>query len=224
MRYIDDLIHWREQFRQQGIALNDLPKLPDTLYIGGLDLAERVDHTAFTILMWDGTNLKQYGQSVWPHIKYKEILEDLREISLKLAIQTIGFDETGGGIPIGEFFGEYLPMDPVQLSQQKKLDCLRVVQFLSQNKILQIEENSRLEAELLEQEKIITDAGNITYKHPQGRHDDLFWSMALACYVAVPYIVGCAPAAIEVAGDYPEDVDNTITEAMHRYMYPWRFR
>ncbi len=43
---------------------------------------------------------------------------------------------------------------------------------------------------ILEQEKIISEAGNPLYRHPTGFHDDRFWALGLAVDQAAPYVLG----------------------------------
>lgn len=214
------LKNWQDRNESQGIELIDLFPLPEEITIAGLDLAERVDSSAFFGMIWDGVHLKQQGTAVWPHIKYKTIVEHVETIQEKFQYDVIGFDETGVGIAVGQMFSSNLPMEAIQLTNKTKLDCIRVVQWLMQHKILKIRRNDQVVKELLEQEKIITDAGSTTYKHPKNRHDDLFWAMAIGCYFAVPYLIGMPPAAIVTADDDKEqDVDEIVQDVMSQYSH-----
>jgi hypothetical protein len=40
-----------------------------------------------------------------------------------------------------------------------------------------------LKAQLKEQERLLGASERPHYSHPQGRHDDLLWALAIACYV-----------------------------------------
>jgi len=212
------LMRWKTGIESEGGDVKDL--IPsEIIRIGGLDLAERIDATAFQGLEWTGQYLKDQGKAKWQHTKYPIILSDLKKIQDKFNYDLIGFDETGGGIPIGEWFGEELPMEPISFTMASKLDMISVVKFLFQYGILKVKKGDELVQEILEQEKIKTDAGNIVYRHPQGRHDDQFWAMAIACFIAVPYIVGMAPASITTFNqtNVPQDVDAMIAEEMKHY-------
>ncbi len=217
--FITILENWKRNREDSGIELDELPQLQEEIFIGGFDPAERVDHSAFTSWKWDGKNLKQHGQLVWPHIRYDQIKKELDELNKKLPHERIGYDATGN-VGIGSFFSENLQLVEVKLSQPTKLDAIRSMQFLLQNKIIQIKRESELANQILEQEKIITDAGNVSYKHPQGRHDDVFWSACIGAYVAIEFIVGIAPAAIEATQDIESnDVDTIIRDVMRPFAH-----
>jgi len=210
---------WKRDNQVNGIMLNDLPEMPEELMFGGLDLAERVDHSSLFALKWNGATLKQHGTAFWPHMKYPIIVDHVTRIDAKLHFDVLGFDETGVGIAVGEMFSSELPMEPLQLTIRTKLDCIRIVQWLIDEGVLKLEKGDEVIREAADQEKIITDAGSTTYKHPKGRHDDRFWSLAICCYVAVPYIVNMAPAAIVTTpGDeVPENIERSIQESMMQY-------
>jgi len=210
---------WKRDAQDHGVLLNNLPELPEEIMFGGLDLAERVDHTALFALKWNGAKLKQYGTAFWPHMKYPIIVDHVTRIDQKLNFDVLGFDESGVGIAVGEMFSQELPMEPLQLTVKTKLDCIRIVQWLIDEGVLILEKGDAVIREAQDQEKIITDAGTTTYKHPKGRHDDRFWSLAICCYVAVPYIIGVAPASIVSTpeDDLPIDVDRSIRESMMQY-------
>jgi len=202
----DFLLAWQQKNERIGIDFNDLPQLPETIKIGGLDLAERVDHTSLFGTKWNGQKLRQHGAFNWPHTKYPNIAEDVQTINEKVEFDHIGFDETGVGIGVAYLFNQSLPMEPVTLSNPTKLDCVGVVKFLFQAKILEIERSDSVVREIEQQEKVISDAGNRRYEHPSGTHDDRFWALAINCYIAVPYIIGLPPAAIETYVDEQDEM------------------
>lgn len=210
---------WKRDAHDHGVMLNNLPELPELMMFGGLDLAERVDSSAFFSLQWNGSKLKQHGTAVWPHMKYPIIVDHVGKMDEKFNFDVIGFDETGVGIAVGEMFSQELPMEPLVMTVRTKLDCIRIVQWLIDEGVLVLEKGDAVIREAQDQEKIITDAGTTTYKHPKGRHDDRFWSLAICCYVAVPYIIGVAPASIMSTPDeeIPIDVDRSIKESMMQY-------
>jgi len=201
------------------IILNDLPQLDEVMLFGGLDLAERIDHTGFWVNRWDGQHLTQHAVGEWKGTRYPDIAKKVRIANHKLGgIHKIGFDETGN-IAVGYLFSQDLEgiMEPIHLSNPLKIDCVRVVKFLSELGILQLEPNDPVIREIEEQQKVISPSGTQRYEHPSGSHDDRFWGLALSCYVAVEYIIGIPPAAIVSAGediDRGEDVDDMIDNIM----------
>jgi len=208
----DFLLSWQQKNERIGVDFNELPQMPQTMMFGGLDLAERVDHTSLFGTKWNGKKLRQHGAFDWPHVKYPQISEDIHTINEKINFDHIGFDETGVGIGVAYLFNENLPMEPVTLSNPTKLDAVGVVKFLFQAEILEVERSDSIVREIEQQEKVISDSGNRRYEHPSGSHDDRFWALAINCYIAVPYIIGLPPASIESYVDEKEEMDIDLIE------------
>lgn len=203
------------------VVLNDLPQLDEIILFGGLDLAERIDHTAFWVNKWNGQHLDQHAVGEWKGTKYPDIAKKVRIANYKLGgIHKIGFDETGN-IAVGYLFSQDLEgiMEPIHLSNPLKIDCVRVVKFLSELGILRLKPGDSVVNEIEEQQKVVSQSGTQRYEHPSGTHDDRFWGLALSCYVAVDYIIGIPPAAIVSAGEAEnqgQDVDDIIEDIMQK--------
>lgn len=221
---IDFLKRWSEINTKEDGTL-DLFLIPEELYISGLDLASRVDHSAMFMLRWNGQKLIEHGNAVWPHVDYPIIAQDVREINEKFPQYKIAYDETGN-IAVGSLFGQDLEsvMEPLHMTNPLKIDAVNVVKFLSQMGMLELEADGDVIGEIEEQQKVFSDAGFQRYEHPSGSHDDLFWGLALACYTAVETIIGVAPAAIETADEAiekGEDPEELIDNIMNMYKYSY---
>lgn len=166
--------------------------MTNPLSFGGLDVAIRVDNTALTILdlikEGDKKILEQVDTHVWPHIHPRIIEDDLSKIQRARPMVDIGYDRLGTGEMI-KLFPQNLPMTPVVSTMQEKHDLIGQIKHLASSEQLIIHD-SELYREIMEQEKYISDAGNILYRHPSGFHDDRFWSLAYAVKVATDYIRG----------------------------------
>lgn len=156
---------------------------------GGLDIALRVDNTSLCVLELEDGILDQIGQKVWPHIPFKQINEDLLKIQNKEKMKAIGYDRLGVGDGAKHLFSKQLPLRDIVSSQPNKLDMISLVKGLFDNEKLTVHDKD-LYKEILEQERKISDAGNVLYQHPTGFHDDRFWSLCYACAVASYYITG----------------------------------
>ena len=158
--------------------------------IGGMDLAKRVDHSAFIILKLEDGMLKQEAHYIWPHVKYGQVAGDVLKFQNKLPMEKIGFDRNSVGDFAVELFDKTaLPMEGIVTTMKSKLDMINVLKILFHQGLLKIDKHSELVTQISEQEQIITDAGNTTFKHIPGRHDDLFWALCYACYVSLEYVV-----------------------------------
>lgn len=178
---------------------------------GGLDLAKRVDNSAFEMLVLKNGYLQHAGEKVWPHIDYKIIASDVVKIQEEEKMNLIGADATGVGDAVLELFPRTMQhvLRPIKFTQPKKLDMIDTVQSLFNNDLLKLHPkfSNILSDEILEQERIKSDAGNILYRHPPGFHDDRFWALACACEVAAPYVYGRPTITMAVAENTRRKVD-----------------
>lgn len=150
---------------------------------GGLDIALRVDNTSLCVLKLEDNVLDQIGQKVWPHIGFESINADLLKIQRLEKMSAIGYDRLGVGDGAKNLFSKELPLRDIVSSQTNKLDMISLVKGLFDQERLTVHDKD-LYREILEQERKISDAGNVLYQHPTGFHDDRFWSLCYACAVA----------------------------------------
>jgi len=188
-----------------------------TLRIGGMDLAKRVDHSAFIILKLEDGTLKQEAHMIWPHVKYGKVASDVLKFQDKFPMEKIGFDRNSVGDFAVELFDKTaLPMEGIKTTMQSKLDMINVVKIMFHQGLLKIDKKTELVTQIAEQEQIITDSGNTVYKHIPGRHDDLFWALCYACYVALEFVVNTVEPIIRYTPT-PKDeqsVDQMIDQLM----------
>lgn len=157
--------------------------MSNSVNYGGLDIALRVDNTSLCVLKLEDNHLDQIGQKVWPHIPFDEINNDLLKIQKIERMAAIGYDRLGVGDGARHLFSKALPLRDIISSQTNKLDMISLVKGLFDQERLTVHD-PELYKEILEQERKISDAGNVLYQHPSGFHDDRFWSLCYACSVA----------------------------------------
>ena len=172
-----------EQPRRPPIAY-----IPHPIKFGGLDLGKRVDASAFVCLELKDGKLEQVGQHTWNHVNYAIVSSDLAEIQKKEKCRKIGFDKTGVGDAVAELFPRGISLLPIDTTNMTKNHIINTIRALFQKDKLRITRKGVLFNQILEQEQDITPAGNITYRHPSSSHDDLFWALGYACYVALPFV------------------------------------
>lgn len=160
--------------------------IPHITKIGGLDLGKRVDASAFVCLELKDRKLEQVGQHTWNHVNYAVVSDDIVEIQKKEKCRKIGFDRTGVGDAVAELFPRQIPLIPIDTTNMTKNHIINMIRALFQKDKLRITRKGDLFKQILEQQQDITPAGNITYRHPSSSHDDLFWALGYACYVALP--------------------------------------
>lgn len=169
--------------------------MAEPVNFGGLDIALRVDNTAFQCLKLEDGQLEQRGQKVWPHIGFKSIAEDLLKIQQRERMHSIGYDRLGMGDGARQLFPKEIPLRDIISSQPNKFDMISLVKGLFDQERLIVHDQD-LFREILEQEKKISEAGNLLYQHPTGFHDDRFWALCYACSVASHSMSGVARPAV----------------------------
>ena len=189
--------------------------------VGGMDLAKRVDHSAFICLKYDDGVLSQEAHMIWPHVKYGKVASDLIKIQDNYPMERIGFDRNSVGDFASELFDKTaLPLEGIKTTMQSKLDMIHVIKTMFHQDILRIDTKSELLTQISEQESMISDAGNELYKHPPGRHDDLFWALAYACYVSLEFLTNNVTPSIRSASSNnsrgPQKIDEIDTWISHQ--------
>lgn len=165
------------------------PSEESIIRFGGLDLAKRTDHSALEILKMKGDVLIEEGFLQWGHVNYGQVAKDLHKIHGSKFMNTIGFDRTGVGDAAIELFDTItLPMEPIVMTNNRKIECVNAVQTMFQTGQLKISSKSPVREQLEMQQVKKSAAGNLIYEHPSGTHDDLFWALAYAVYVSIPFI------------------------------------
>jgi hypothetical protein len=187
---------------------------------GGLDLAQRVDNSAFISLVLSEGVLEQIGQKTWAHIDYEVVFNDMSKINKKEGgFYKISYDRTGVGDAVAKLINTDIRniFRPVVLSAPKKFELIALMKGLFNKDKLVIHDRD-LFREVTEQEIVKSDAGNILYRHPQGFHDDRFWGLALACDAASNYVRGIPRAAAAAAAPRPRNLDSLVTQEINKMM------
>jgi len=156
---------------------------------GGLDVALRVDNTALVVLKLEDGVLEQVGQKVWPHMSLDKVADDVLKIQQLERMKAIGYDRLGIGDGAKQLFSKEIPLRDIISSQTNKLAMIGLVKGLFNQEKLIVHDKD-LFREILEQERKISDAGNVLYQHPTGFHDDRFWALCYACSVASYSLAG----------------------------------
>jgi len=162
--------------------------------------AIRVDSTCLEgveLKMREGV-LDQISQKVWNHSDYDIIARDMLKIQQFELFRSIGYDRTGVGDGARRLFNKQIPLRDILLSAPKKFEIITTMKGLIAQEKLFIHDKD-LYREILEQEKIISEAGNPLYRHPTGFHDDRFWALGLAVDQAAPFVLGRPMPSIAVA-------------------------
>jgi hypothetical protein len=97
----------------------------------------------------------------------------------------LGVDRSGiGDSVIEEYATENA--EGIVFTQRAKEEMIEHIILLRQQGrlILPLKGAEKLIQQIEEQERIISEAGTVKFRHPSSSHDDLLWALALACHVA----------------------------------------
>ncbi len=155
-------------------------------YFAGQDLAKRRDFSALAVLeAVNNDNLRLVYLKEWDHVDYKTVILDTKRYYRHFSWTKIGVDRSGiGDSVIEEYFTENA--EGIVFTQKAKEEMVEHVILLRQQGklILPLRGAERLIQQIEEQERIISESGNVKFRHPSKSHDDLLWALALACHVA----------------------------------------
>ena len=155
-------------------------------YFAGQDLAKRRDYSALVVLQAiNNEKLRLVYLKEWEHVDYKTVIADTKIYFQHFYWTKLGVDRSGiGDSIIEEYAAENA--EGIVFTQKTKEEMIEHIVLLRQQGklILPIYGAEKLINQLEEQERIISEAGTIKFRHPSGSHDDLLWALALACHVA----------------------------------------
>jgi phage FluMu gp28-like protein len=177
----------------EDLQLIKLDRDYDGNFYAGLDFAKHQDYSAFTLIEDTETKLLLRHQKIWPHeIPYAAIIGWIKVIQDRLGeFRCLRADKTGvgdyivedmqnAGIMNVEGVNFTLPrkQEMASLLKQRMANKRYYYPYFNWHKPYRGEYVAELNVERFELRK----DGTIAFNHPQGTHDDVFWSTALALY------------------------------------------
>jgi hypothetical protein len=102
------------------------------------------------------------------------------------------------------------------MSNTSKIELINLFQGLMQDSKLLVVMGGELEKQIKEQEWDISDAGNLLYRHPPNRHDDLFWALCYACYAAAPALKTTPRPVIRFAQPDYRNLDRIVDDEIEK--------
>jgi hypothetical protein len=155
-------------------------------YFAGQDLAKRRDYSALAVLQAiNNEKLKLVFLKEWDHVDYKTVIADTKRYFRYFYWTKLGIDRSGiGDSVIEEYAAENA--EGIVFTQKAKEEMIEHIILLRQQGklMLPLRGAEKLIHQIEEQERIISEAGTVKFRHPSSSHDDLLWALALACHVA----------------------------------------
>lgn len=169
----------------QGLILDSHRKTENGLYMG-VDFAKEVDETAISILEETPDNiLKTFWLETFPTGKmdYSEQLKYIQALRNRLpSLRRINIDATGVGVKLLEdcqgMMGNII--NGITFTTASKDRMFTNLKLGLLDRRIMIPRNEKLINQMHDIQKTINDNRTVGYRHPRGKHDDLFWSFCLA--------------------------------------------
>ena len=191
--FIEDIDTWLPQDLlakacRQDLEYTGFNETTNGHFYAGIDLAEKVDHTAIAVLQRTETSLNlihihhfKLGTSLASAIGYTKTLNDRWS-----RIHAVYLDKTKHGDYIVQDFRDAGVTQAlgVTFTQNSKMEMAQLLKQRLQEGVLRIPYDRSLLDELNSEQYELTKTGKITYSNPEGTHDDRFWALALAVYAA----------------------------------------
>ncbi len=160
-------------------SINDVKK--GAFYVMGVDLGKHQDFTVLTVIDTSTNNvvfIDRFNSLDW----------NIQKARIKMCADRynrarIIIDSSGAGDPIvDELNREGYMVDDFRYTNKSKQQLIQKLSIFIEQQDLTIPNNDMLIDELESFGYQITDSGNFTYNAPQGSHDDMVNSLALAVW------------------------------------------
>ena len=147
----------------------------------GLDLAKTQDYTVIT--PFDLTTFHALKQDRFNQIDYNLQKARVENAYLRCGKGLINMDSTGVGEPIyDDLWNRGIRVNPYKFTEQSRRDLLVNLQLLLEQGKIKIPNDEKLIAELQSFRYTLTDKGRTRIEVPEGLHDDMVFSLALAVW------------------------------------------
>jgi len=162
-------------------------EVPIGEYYCGCDFGKLQDFSVITILKREGDLLKLVYLKEFPiGTPYTSVIGHLIAADKTFRFRKVLVDQTGVGEPVLEELKEQGVQNVEGLvftvrTKEELLSCLKIAM---EQQRLRMPYHRRLAEQINEQQYEYSKSGHLKFSHPENSHDDMLWSLALACYVA----------------------------------------
>jgi len=155
-------------------------------YYGGCDFGKLQDYSVVSVLRREGESLHLiYLCEFQIGTPYTDVIAHLSRANLRFKFQKVLVDQTGVGEPVIEELRNLgVPVEGLTFTIKTKEELLTTLKIAMEQKRLRIPYHRRLFEQINEQQYTYSKSGHLQFSHPEGSHDDMLWSLALATYVS----------------------------------------
>jgi hypothetical protein len=155
-------------------------------FYAGLDLGKHQDHSALAIVKIEESSIKLIHMRRFPlRTPYASVIGYVKTLCDRWQkVNKVLVDMSG----VGDYIAEDMinagisQTEGVKFTQETKEKMAEWLKKCMIEKRLKIPYDGDLIAELNVERFELTKEGKLKFNHPEGTHDDRFWSLAMACY------------------------------------------
>jgi len=170
----------------------DFECYPKGEFYAGVDLGKYRDHSVVTVVEAKDNVLKLVHMHRFPlRTSYAAVIGYIKTLRDRWLLNKVLVDMTGvGDYIVEDMKNAGIPgVEGVKFTLETKMKIATHLKELMVEGRLKIPYDPDLIAELNIERFELTKDGKIKFSHPEGTHDDGFWSLALACYASrQPYV------------------------------------
>ncbi|MFP3985799.1 MAG: hypothetical protein ACLFU9_07560 [Candidatus Bathyarchaeia archaeon] len=161
---------------------------PHGNYYAGVDFGKLQDYSVIVVLKREQDSILKlvYLHQFPLETPYSQVIGHLVRADQKLKFRKVSVDQTGVGEPVlEEIRNQGLKnVEGVKFTVQTKEELLSNLKLFMEQNRLALPYRRRLCTQINEQQYAYSKTGHLQFSHPTGSHDDMLWSLALACLAA----------------------------------------
>ena len=160
---------------------------PKGIFYAGVDLGKYHDYSVVAVVKAEGNILRLVHLKRFPlKTAYASVIGYVKTLRDRWLIRSVYVDMTGvGDYIVEDMKNAGIPgVEGIKFTIDTKMKLASHLKQLMVEGRLKIPYDPDLIAELNTERFELTKEGKIKFSHPEGTHDDRFWSLALACYAA----------------------------------------
>jgi hypothetical protein len=179
-KFIEGAGQFFKRVRENRIEETDKVE-PSHRYQMGIDLGKYQDFTVITVI--DLHTFQVHKQERFNQIDWNLQKAKIEAMYLRYNKPLIYMDTTGLGDPIYEdLFKKGLRIEPYTFTERSRRDLLTNLALLLEQDKIKVPDNETLINELMSFHYELTENGKTKLVVPEGLHDDMVFSLALACW------------------------------------------
>ncbi len=161
-------------------------QIPEGEHYCGCDFGKLQDHSVVTVLNRRGDKLDLVYMNEFPtETPYTNVIGHLVRAHERFQFRSAHVDQTGVGEPVlEELKNQNVPAEGLVFTAKTKEELLSCLKIVMEQRRISVPYHLRLCQQINEQKCAYTKSGHLQFSHPEGSHDDMLWSLALAAWAA----------------------------------------